>query len=182
MNRRAFTLVEVLVALAIGSLVLGLAMATGLATRRFQVVLDERATDTARTTAIPQLLAWAVGRTGRGVDGCSAAVANGGALWRGAAIDPGDATATTVEVLAGRDGGGRPALYHRTLPWSRQPWLEDVERFVVLEVRAPDDAWGPPLLDGSTRWTAVRVELVWTDGDVRTYEVPLPHAPCAVAP
>lgn len=182
MTRSGFTLVEVLVALAIGSLVLGLAASASVATRRVQAVLDARATATARATAVPQLLAWAIGRTGRGVDGCAAAVANGGALWRGAAVDPGDAAATTVEVLAGVDGGGRPALYHRTLPWARQPWLEDVTAFRLLEGRDTDGAWRAWTAEGATRWSAVRAELTWTDGDVRAYEVALPHQPCAVAP
>ncbi len=182
MTRVGFTLVEVLVALAIGSLVLGLAASTSVATRRVQVVLDERAIATARTTAVPQLLAWAIGRAGRGVDGCAAAVASGGALWRGSAVDPGDAAPTTVEVLAGVDGGGRPALYHRTLPWARQPWLEDVTTFAVLEGLDADGTWRAWTADGATRWSAVRTELAWTDGDVRIYEVALPHLPCAVAP
>ena len=182
MTRRAFTLVEVLVALAIGSLVLGLAASTSVATRRLQTVLDARATATARATAVPQLLAWAIGRTGRGIDGCAATVTSEGRLWRGTAFDPGDATATTVEVLAGVDGGGRPALYHRTLPWARQPWLEEVTGFAVLAASEADGTWRAWTADGTIRWSAIRAELTWTDGDVRTYEVPLPHLPCAVAP
>ena len=182
MRRRGFTLVEVLVALAIGSLVLGLAASASVATRRVQAVLEDRATASARTTAVPQLLAWAIGRTGRGIDGCAAALANGGRLWRGAAVDHGDVAATTVEVLAGVDGAGRPALYHRTLPWARQPWLEEVSTFSVLEARDDHGTWRPWVADGVTRWTAVRTELAWTDGDARRYEVALPHRPCAAAP
>ena len=182
MTRRAFTLVEVLVALAIGSLVLGLVAGTSLATRRVRAVLDARATATARTTAVPQLLAWAIGRTGRGVDGCAATVASDGRGWRGTAVDPGDGSATRVEVLAGVDGAGRRALYHRTLPWARQPWLEDVVAFAVVAGREADGGWRAWTPDGATRWSSVRVALSWIDGDVRTYEVALPHRPCAVAP
>lgn len=182
MTRRGFTLVEVLVALAIGSLVLGLAASINVATLRLRALVDARATATARATAVPQLLSTAIGRTGRGVDGCAAAVANGGALWRGAAVEPGDAVATTVEVGAGVDASGRHALYHRTLPWARQPWLEDVTTFVVVEGRDAGGAWRAWTADGATRWSAVRMELHWTDGDVRTYDVALPHRPCAVAP
>jgi prepilin-type N-terminal cleavage/methylation domain-containing protein len=181
-TRLGFTLIEMLIALAIGSLVLGLAASASVATRRVQTVLDASATATARATAVPQLLAWAIGRTGRGVDGCAATVASDGRLWRGAAVDPGDATSTTVEVLAGVDGAGRPALYHRTLPWARQPWLEDVTGFGVLEGLDADGAWRAWTADGATRWSAIRTEVTWTDGDVRTYEVALPHRPCAVAP
>ncbi len=103
-------------------------------------------------------------------------------MWRGTAVDAGDATPTTIDVLAGRDGAGRPALYHRTLPWARQPWLAEVTGFAVLAVHTEVGAWGPAIADGATRWTAVRVEVAWTDGDIRTYEVALPHAPCGVAP
>ncbi|MFN2321891.1 MAG: type II secretion system protein J [Trueperaceae bacterium] len=180
--RRAFTLVEVLVALAIGSLVLGLAASTSVATRRVQAVLDARATATARATAVPQLLAWAIGRAGRGVDGCAATIASDGRLWRGTAVDAGDATPTTIEVLAGVDGGGRPALYHRTLPWARQPWLEDVLAFDVLDARDAEGTWRTWTPDETTRWSAVRTELTWTDGDIRSYVVALPHLPCATAP
>lgn len=182
MRRRAFTLVEVLVALAIGSLVLGLAASTNAAARRVRTVLDARATATVRTTAVPQLLASAIGRTGRGIDGCSAAVAADGRRWLGTAIDRGDAAPTTVEVLAGVDARGRAALYHRTQPWARQPWLEDVSAFAVLEGRDADGVWAPWVPDGASRWAAVRVELSWTDGDVRSYEVALPHRPCAGTP
>lgn len=182
MTRGAFTLVEVLVALALGSVVLGLAASTSVATRRLQTVLDERATATARATSVPQLLGWAIGRTGRGVDACAATVAEGGTLWSGTAVDPGDAVGTTVQVLSGIDGGGRPALYHRTPPWARQPWLEDVVAFTVLEGRDAAGAWRAWAPDGATRWSAVRVELVWSDGDVRAYDVALPHGPCAATP
>jgi prepilin-type N-terminal cleavage/methylation domain-containing protein len=178
-TRGAFTLVEVLVAIAIGTLVFGLAASTSVATRRVQAVLEARATATARATAVPQLLSWAIGRTGRGVDGCAASPTNDGRLWRGTAVDPGDATDTTVEVLAGVDGAGRPALYHRTLPWARQPWLEEVTSFTVGEGRDADGTWRTLTADGATRWSAVRVALTWTDGDSRAYEVPLPHQPCA---
>jgi prepilin-type N-terminal cleavage/methylation domain-containing protein len=181
-TRAAFTLVEVLIALAIGSLVLGLAGATSVAARRVGAVLDQRATATARTTAVPQLLAWALGDAGRGLDACAITVLDDGGRWRSSAVEPGEAVATTSEVLAGQDGGGRPALYHRTLPWARQPWLEDVVAFGVLEALDEAGTWRTVAHDATTRWRAVRVELGWSDGDVRRYEVPLPHAPCAEMP
>lgn len=182
MTRTAFTLIEVLVALVLTSLVLGLAMGTGIAVRRTQGALDLRADDTARTTAVPRMLAWAVGRTGRGVAACSVDVTVSGATWRGTAVDFGATVATTVEVLAGRDGAGRPALFHRTMPWVRQPWMEDVVSFTVLDARDDTGAWRRLAPDGTTRWRAVRIELTWSDGDVRVFDVALPHAPCAVAP
>jgi type II secretory pathway pseudopilin PulG len=181
-NRIGFTLVEALVALAIASLVLGLAGATSVAARRVGAMVDERATRTARTTAVPQLLAWALGDAGRDLEACAMAILDDGGRWRSSAVEPGDAVATSTEVLAGRDGGGRPALYHRTLPWARQPWIEEVVVFRVLEARDLGGTWRAVAHDAVTRWSAVRVELTWSDGDVFGYEVPLPHAPCAEAP
>jgi prepilin-type N-terminal cleavage/methylation domain-containing protein len=179
MRRRGLTLVEVLVALAIGSLVLSLAAATGHASRRLGATIDARAIAGQRATAVPQLIGGALGLAGRGLDGCGLHVADGGGRARLLGVDLGDAAPETVEIFAGLDGGGRPALYHRTLPHARQPWLEDVTGFRVLAGRAEDGTWRAIDHDAVTRWTALRVELAWTDGDARGYELRLPHAPCA---
>jgi prepilin-type N-terminal cleavage/methylation domain-containing protein len=179
MTRRGLTLVEVLVALAIGSLVLSLAAATGQSSRRLNGVIDARAIAGQRATAVPQLVGGALGLAGRGLDGCGLHVADGGERARLLGVDLGDVAPETVEVFAGLDGGGRPALYHRTVPHARQPWLEDVTGFRVLAALDEDGTWRPIAHDAVTRWTRLRVELTWTDGDVRTYEVGLPHAPCA---
>ena len=179
MSRRGLTLVEVLVALAIGLLVLSLAAATSQSSRRVYAAIDARATVGQRVTAVPLLVGGALALAGRGLDGCGLHVADGGLRARAYGVDRDGGQPETVEVFAGLDGGGRPALYHRTLPHARQPWLEDVTGFRVLAGRDEEGAWRPLEHDAVTRWTGLRAELSWADGDVRTYEVGLPHAPCA---
>ena len=179
MKGRGLTLVEVLVALVIGSLVLSLAAATGQSSRRLNGVIDARAIAGQRKTAVPQLVGGVLALAGRGLDGCSLHLADGGQRARVHGVDLGDTDPETVEVFAGLDGGGRPALYHRTAPHVRQPWLEDVIGFRVLAGLDEAGAWRTIEHDTVTRWTALRVELSWTDGDARTYELRLPHAPCA---
>lgn len=179
MRRRGLTLVEVLIALAIGSLILSLAAATGQSSRGLGATIDARAIAGQRATAVPLLLGRALALAGRGLDGCGLHVADAGLRARVHGVDLGDAAARTVEVFAGLDGGGRPALYHRTVPHARQPWLEHVTGFRVLGGRDVDGEWRAIEHDAVTRWTALRVELAWRDGDARTYELRLPHAPCA---
>jgi prepilin-type N-terminal cleavage/methylation domain-containing protein len=177
--RAGFTLVEVLLALAIGALVLAAAAATATATRRLALVLDARTVDGQRATAVPALLAGAAALAGRAVDGCGLEVAEGGRRLRLHGVDLGAAAAATTELFAGVDGGGRPALYLREPPFVRQPWLEEVTAFVVVAARDAGGAWRAPEHDGATRWGSLRMEVGWSDGDRRTVEVPLPHAPCA---
>jgi prepilin-type N-terminal cleavage/methylation domain-containing protein len=179
MRRRGLTLVELLIALAIGSLVLSLAAATGRSSRRLGAAIDARAIAGQRATAVPQLVGGALGLAGRGLDGCGLEVTDGGGRARLLGVDVGGAAPETVEVFAGLDGGGRPALYLRTVPHARQPWLEDVTGFRVLAGRDADRGWRPIEHDAVTRWIGLRVELLWADGDVRTYDLGLPHAPCA---
>jgi prepilin-type N-terminal cleavage/methylation domain-containing protein len=178
-SRRGLTLVEVLVALAIGTLVVGLASATSLSSRRMNAVIDARAIAGQRSTAVPQLVGGALALAGRGIDGCGLQILDGGRRVRVRGVDLGDTVPSTVEVFAGLDGGGRPALYHRTLPYVRQPWLEDVVGFEVVAARDGEGLWREVTHDATTRWTTLRVTLSWSDNDVRTYERPLPHAPCA---
>jgi prepilin-type N-terminal cleavage/methylation domain-containing protein len=179
MSRRGLTLVEVLIALAIGSLVITLASATSLSSRRMNAVLDVRAVAGQRSIAVPQLVGGALALAGRGMDGCGLQVLDDGRRVRVSGVDLGDAVPSTIEVFSGLDGGGRPALYHRTLPHVRQPWLEDVVGFEVSAAQDAAGAWNVVLHDAHTRWTRLRVTLSWTDDDVRMYELPLPHAPCA---
>jgi prepilin-type N-terminal cleavage/methylation domain-containing protein len=140
-SRRGLTLVEVLVALAIGSLVVALASATSLSSRRMNAVLDARAVAGQRATAIPQLVggALALGRPRHRrlwVAGARRWPARAGPRRR-----PRRPVPSTIEVFAGLDGGGRPALYHRTLPHVRQPWLEDVVGFEVVAARDEVGTW-----------------------------------------
>jgi len=182
MRRRGFTLVEVLVALAIGSLVSLLAATSVASSRRMSAAIDARAVAGQRTAAVPLLVGGTLALAGRGLDGCGLQVMDGGGRARVEGVDLGEAAPETVEVFAGRDGGGRPALYRRTVPHARQPWLEDVTGFRVLAGLDDAGAWRAVDHDAVSRWTALRVELTWTDGDVRAYEVRLPHAPCAEPP
>lgn len=179
MSRRGLTLAEVLVALAIGSLVLALAAATSQSGRRLSATVAARAMAGQRATAVPLLVGRALSLAGRGLDGCGLQMADGGQRTRVRGVDLGDETPETVEIFAGLDGGGRSALYHRTVPHARQPWLEDVTGFRVLAARDEGGTWRTIEHDAVTRWAALRVELSWTDGDARTYELRLPHAPCA---
>ena len=179
MNRRGLTLVEVLVALAIGTLILALAAATSQSSRRLSAAIDARATAGQRATAVPLLIGGALALAGRGLDGCGLEVADDGRRARLHGIGLGDVEPKTKEIFAGLDGGRRPALYHRTVPHPRQPWIEDVVGFRVLAGRDEGGAWRTIAHDALTRWTAIRVELVWADDDVRTYDLRLPHAPCA---
>ncbi len=179
MNRRALSLVEVLVALAMGALVVAIAAAVGLTTRRWVAMLEVRSIAGQRVVAVPLLLADALAVGGRGLAVCGLAVADGGASVRVMGVERGDAEPSVIEVRAGVDGGGRPALYRRTVPHARQPWLEGVVAFAVLAARDDAGVWRTPEHDGATRWTGLRLRLAWVDGDARNYEVVLPHAPCA---
>jgi prepilin-type N-terminal cleavage/methylation domain-containing protein len=177
-RRRGFTLVEALVALVLGSLVLAVAAAGSVSVRRMAATLEARGTASQRATAVPALLGGALALAGRGLDGCGLQVDGGGARLRMLGVESAG-TATAVELFADLDGGGRPALYRRTPPFARQPWLEDVVAFAVSMGRDGDGAWRRVDHDDRTRWSALRVELAWSDGDRRTYDLPLPQAPCA---
>jgi hypothetical protein len=178
-SRSGLTLAEVLVALAIGILVLSLAIATSLSSRRMNAALDARAIAGQRSVAVPQLVGGALALAGRGMEDCGLQLLDGGRLVRVRGVDFGDSVTRTVEVFAALDGGGRPALYLRTLPHVRQPWLEDVVAFEVREARDGGGSWSAVAHDGATRWTALRVTVSWADNDVRAFELRLPHAPCA---
>jgi len=180
MRRRAgLTLVEVLVAMAVGTVVVGLALSTGTSTRRLASVLDARAIAGQRQTAVPLLVGGALALAGRDAEACGLEVADAGRRARVRGVEVGGDAPRTRDVFAGLDGGGRPALYLRTLPHVRQPWLEDVTGFEVVAARDEDGVWRTLEHDGATRWTGLRVGLTWRDGDARTYDLVLPHAPCA---
>ena len=179
MRRSGLTLVEVLVALAVGTMVVGLALVTGTSTRRLTTVLDARATAGQRQMAAPLLVSGALVQAGRDIEGCGLEVTDAGRRARVHGIDFGDDAPKTREVFAALDGGGRPALYLRTVPHARQPWLEDVTGFAVHAARDSEGVWRALEHDGVTRWIGLRVTLTWRDGDERTYDLAVPHAPCA---
>jgi len=179
MRSSGLTLVEILVALAVGTVVVGIALITSTSTRRLSTVLDAQAAAGQRQTAVPQLVSGALALGGRGIEGCGLELADSDRRARVHGIAVGDDAPKTREVFAGLDGGGRPALYLRTVPHPRQPWLEDVTGFMVHAARDSEGVWRALEHDGVTRWIGLRVKLTWRDGDERTYDLALPHAPCA---
>lgn len=179
--RRAvgITVVELLVALAIGGAILTAAYGAASVAGRLASAIDERGTVGQRATSVPYLLAGALAHAGRGLDGCGLHVADAGRRVRAEGVRLGEHDPRLIEVFAGADGGGRPALYWRSPPAVRQPWLEEVTRLVVTGGRDDRGAWRAVDHDVATRWTALRIALTWSDGDEWSYEVRLPHAPCA---
>ncbi len=176
---RGFTLVELLVAFALGAVILAAASGSLVSTARISAAVEARGVEAQRRVAVPLLLRSLVGVAGRGSDGCGLEVADGGRRLRLTGVPPGETGVATTEVFSGLDGGGRPALYHRNLPHVRQPYLEDVTGFLVLAGRDLDGRWRAIEHDGTSRWTGLELELAWTDADRRSYVIDLVHAVCA---
>jgi len=175
--RRGVSLVELLVALAVGAMVLaGLAATTsvtGRAARGTHQALDAA---TVRS-ALPALLREVVETAGRGMpDTCGLdAVAGASRLAVGRAL--GDGSVVVDEVFAGLDGGGRPALYLRRVPHARQPWVGDVTAFTVESVQSVADATGET---ARVEHVVVRVSHAALEGPLEV-AVALPHRPCLEA-
>ena len=170
---RGLTLVEVLVALALASLLFGL-LASGFASiSRFSRVALATGDALSVRLAVPTMLQGAVEVAGRGVsDGCGLALDVTG---RRLAIRFRSVGQIVVyEVFAALDGGGRPALYLRRVPHARQPWLADVTSFHVVGHE----------LDSDGRVAALSLALGHLALDeLLEVRVTLPHRPCLeVAP
>lgn len=176
-RRLGLSLVELLVALAVGSLVVaGLAAtsAAGVGAGRGASVAADAAT---LRHALPALVGEVVEKAGGGMRAaCGLMVAEGASLMtvRRAASD---GTVVEEAVFAAIDAAGRPALYLRRLPHARQPWVEDVIAFRVERV---DPASEPGATDRAER-VSLLVEHAALDVPVR-FDVPLPHRPCVEAP
>lgn len=181
MTRHGLSLVELLVALAMGAVVLAAASSSLVTTGHFSARVELRGIEAQRRVAVPLLLREVIAAAGRGLEGCGLEVVDHGTRLRLASIPPGGMVPVTTEVFADLDGGGRPALYQRTVPHPRQPYLEDVVAFVVMAGRDDVGHWRTVEHDGAVRWTALDVQLSWTDGDQRRYLLELPHAVCAEA-
>jgi prepilin-type N-terminal cleavage/methylation domain-containing protein len=167
---RGFTLAEVLLASAVAGVLLLSAAAMVAATRRSSDRIDARVLAAERSHAIPELLHGALARAGERGTPCQVAVsADGLHLTLHAGSE-------RHELFAARDADRRPALYARTAPHARQPWLEGVTHFEVVAARASADTWTLPA--SGTPVVALRLSLGWSDGDDRRYDLPLPHAPC----
>ena len=172
MRRSGFTLVEVLVALALSAMVFGL-VATGFvsAARFSRVSLASGDALTVRS-ALPTMLRQTIEVTGRGVsEGCALSIDASGRHVSVTFATPGD-IAVVDEVFAALDGGGRPALYLRRAPHVRQPWIEGVTSFRVLDVEVGDDHRATAIL-AAIEHRALHQPL--------TVRVALPHRPCLEA-
>ena len=167
-DRRAFTLVEILVALALSALVFGLVAASFASSARFSRAALASGDALTVHLALPTMLQQVIEVAGRGVaDGCALAVdASGRRLIVRHAVAVGDIAVD--EVFAARDGGGRPALYLRRVPHARQPWIEDVTSFRLLDV--DDDDARAASIDVAIEHHAL--------ADPLEIRIPLPHRPC----
>jgi prepilin-type N-terminal cleavage/methylation domain-containing protein len=169
-RRAAFTVVEILVALALGGIVMTLAFSFWIGGLRTSAALTARALDQETRMAIPAILNDLVATAGAGVGApdCGLGVSADGRTLVLTRSEP-DGTLRVDEMFSGFDGGGRPALYLRHRPYARQPWLEEVTAFEIVSVRES--------LDG--RLDAVELRVVHS-GASRPIAVvvPLPHRPC----
>jgi len=177
-HARGVSLVELLVALAVGAVVLG-ALATTMAVTGRATRGATQAVDAATVrAALPALLREVVEAAGRGMpSSCGLdASADGSRLTVRRAL--GDGSVVVDEVFAGRDGGGRPALYLRRVPHARQPWVEDVTAFLVERVDLRAGA-----SDGPARAERVVVRVAHRALDAPLgVEIALPHLPCLGGP
>ena len=168
---RGLTLVEILVALALASLLFGL-LASGFASvSRFSRAALATGDALSARLALPTMLQQAIQVAGRGVsDGCAMTLDASGRRLAVSFRSGGEVVVD--EVFAALDGGGRPALYLRRVPHARQPWLEEVTSFQVLDHE----------LDADGRVTALGLTLHHLAlGEPLEVRVTLPHRPCLEA-
>ena len=175
--RLGLSLVELLVALALAALVVGglaVTMAvTGRAARGATQAVDA---NTVRA-ALPVLLREVVEAAGRGMPEACGLIAPAGAFRLVVRRALGDGSLVVDEIFAGFDGGGRPALYLRRVPFARQPWVEDVTAFAVERV---DLAPGISTEHARAERVIVRVTHAALDAPL-PIEIALPHLPCIEA-
>jgi prepilin-type N-terminal cleavage/methylation domain-containing protein len=173
-GRRGFTLVEVLVALALTAVVASLmgavvAVVAG-AKGRAEAMIDRHLVAHGMRLAI----AGDVARAGEGVSHgeCGLSVRDDRRAIDVALVDASGGT-QRVTYVADVDGSGRPALYRRVHPHPRQPWLEDVRAFYVERLEAAPGAASP------ARQLAIHVVLRHDAlADPIAWRVALPHQPC----
>ena len=168
-GRRGFTLIEVLVTLALSGLVFALVVAGFVSTARFSRAALASGDALTVRAALPTMLRQATEVAGRGVtEGCALAVDVAGHRL-GVTHTGAGGTPVVDEVFAALDGGGRPALYLRRVPHARQPWLEDVTSFRLLHHELGADG----------RVAAISLELDHLVlSDPLAVRVALPHRPC----
>ena len=171
-RRAGLTLIEVLIAVAISMILLGLVAASVAMARRSTAVSLAVAEAVTVRLVLPALLHDVIGVAGRGLgDGaenaCGVSVKDDGRRLELRFVE--QSVHVEEHIFAARDGAGRPALYLRRLPHPRQPWIEDVTGFSVVEVDHNDATW--------VRAVHLVVEHASLDAPLRV-AVPLLHHPC----
>jgi Tfp pilus assembly protein PilV len=170
---RGLTLVELLTASAIAATVILALGAFAATTSRGASSVERRIDRELAEHGLELVFAGDVARAGEGLDpaDCGIAIDHSGTrldAYRRTTPDEEE----HVTYTAGTDAQGRPALYRRTAPHPRQPWIEDVTSFTV-EIPHVAAGTDPPRL--------VAVTVVITrrgDGEPLRWTVPLPHRPC----
>ena len=169
-QRHGISLVETLLAFALAVLVVGLTLVAASGYRRSAVriesVHDALATRSAIPIMVRDVLAVAGASLPFGV--CGLHVSPGRDR---IAVEYRDVTGQgrSLEVFADLDGSGRPALYLRRPPYSKQPWIEGVTSF---HVDVPESSHGDRI-----RAVSARVEHVVL-GDAIDFRIEMPHRPC----
>ena len=178
LRRRGVSLVEILVALAIGAMVIAGLVATLHATSRTTSEAHRVVDATVVSAVLPGLLREVMESAGRGMpSACGLGGSVGGSrLVVRRALD--DGGIVVDELFAGRDSGGRPALYLRRVPHARQPWVEDVTEFVVERIDVDADA-----TTRSVRAERVVVRIAHESlSEMLEIAISLPHQPCIEGP
>ena len=171
-RRAGFTLIEVLIAITIATIVFGLVAASVVMARRSTAVSLGVSEAVTVRLVLPAVLHDAVGVAGRGLGvgadtACGVTVEEDGQRLVLRFVE--QSVNVEEHVFAALDGAGRPALYLRRSPHPRQPWIEDVTSFSVVAIDVNDAMWTAAVL--------LEIEHAALDAPLRV-SVPLLHHPC----
>ena len=208
MNRQAFTLTEVLVALGIAGLLL-VALAGFVRSARGAAVSAETTSETTATIRLASELLreelhlagsapWPVPAGAGAVEGLEGAQTAAQFLAQGLEVRPspgghalrlvyiddrvaGRPVARQLTFEAATDGQGQPQLYRRSGSSPRQPWVAGVESMTVVgAVSVTGELLGSAALPGN------RLRGLWLElrsgAEVASVLLELPHRPLGVAP
>ncbi len=172
LSSHGLTLVEVLVALAMTTILM-LVIASFVTsvhggTRAAEARADRHLLEHALGLVFAGEMANAGARLA--ADECGVAIDQDGRAIHAWARDT-EGTLQLRTITAGVDGAGRPALYRRHHPHSRQPWLEDVTDFHVELVESSTE------IGRRVAAIFVRIEVAGHD-TVFELHMDLPHRPC----
>ena len=168
-RQAGLTLVEILTAIALAALVLTIVAGSLASTGRFSRAALERGDVLTIRLAVPTMVRQAIEVAGRNLGEACALRLEADGRRVVVTFRHRDGGLATDEVFAGLDGGGRPALYLRRVPHARQPWIEDVTSFAVLDLHLDADGRAAAL-DAQLEHRALTEPLV--------VQVALPHRPC----